>query len=486
MGKGGAETGLPEPGRGVRRRGLGQIGPEMVGMTSFLKYEDTGFPRSAKKNLRDIDVFFLEYPALPGVGPRARLGGHAATMILDHCHLAYCTNIHPAESWEETQTALASHLLAVRDRLRESGHLGADAPFAIGLRLSARAARELLAGDRLARFRDWLAATATYVFTINGFPYGDFHGTRVKENVFLPDWTAPQRLAYTRDLFRIVTALAPPGTGASVSTLPGSLKAFHADESLIRRQLIELAGFLDDLAESSGHDCHLGLEPEPLGHFENSAETLDFFARLHADTADPERMRRRIGVNYDACHFALQYEAPADALARLTGAGIRLSKIHLSSAPAFDPRDPAAVAAIRAFDEPTYFHQTLVRHPDGGLVRYPDLPAFLDEIDTGAADFPAGAEARVHFHIPLDAEPASPLRSTRDHVTDLLDWWRANPASCSHFEIETYTWAVLPAALQRPVAEQIAAEFRWALAHFGAQTGRGENPAAATTDRPCP
>jgi sugar phosphate isomerase/epimerase len=403
-------------------------------------------------------------------------------MKLDHCHLAYCTNIHPAESWEETQTVLATHLLAVRDRLRESGHLGPDAPFAIGLRLSARAARELLAGDHLSRFRDWLAATGTYVFTINGFPYGDFHGTRVKERVFLPDWTAPERLAYTRDLFRILTAIAPPGAGASVSTLPGSLKAFQADESAIRRQLIELAGFLDDLAESSGHDCHLGLEPEPLGHFENSAETLGFFERLHADSRSPDVIRRRIGVNYDTCHFALQYEAAGAALDRLLGAGIRLSKIHLSSAPAFDPRDPAALAAIRAFEEPTYFHQTLVRHPGGTLTRYPDLPEFLASSDRAAPELAAESEARVHFHIPLDTEPAPPLRSTRGHVTELLEWWRGHPESCSHFEIETYTWAVLPAALQRPVADQIAAEFRWALARFRADPGGTQAPTAAATD----
>jgi len=139
-------------------------------------------------------------------------------------HLSYCTNIHPAESWQATQTMLASHVLAVRDSLRASGHLGLDEPFAIGLRLSAVAARELLEGDHLGRFREWLAATNTYVFTINGFPYGSFHGTRVKEQVFRPDWTDPARLEYTKDLFRILAAIAHPDISASVSTLPGSFK----------------------------------------------------------------------------------------------------------------------------------------------------------------------------------------------------------------------------------------------------------------------
>ena len=115
--------------------------------------------------------------------------------------LAYCTNIHPAETWVETEHMLQTHVLPVRDRLREQGSLGADEPFAIGLRLSAVAARELLHGARLAGFRDWLSATNTYVFTINGFPYGSFHGTRVKEKVFQPDWTEPERLDYTKGTY---------------------------------------------------------------------------------------------------------------------------------------------------------------------------------------------------------------------------------------------------------------------------------------------
>lgn len=376
-------------------------------------------------------------------------------------HLSYCTNIHPAESWEETRAALDTHVLAVRDRLRQSGHLGPDTAFGIGLRLSARAARELLGGDNLTIFHAWLEETNTYVFTINGFPYGDFHGTRVKEQVFRPDWTDPARLAYTQDLFRILAAIAPPGGGASVSTLPGSHKSFGADESLILRNLIRLAEFIESLAERSGHDFHLGMEPEPLGHFENTAETLAFFARLHEAAPDRDLIQRRIGLNYDACHFALQYESAGDSLARILAGGIRLSKIHLSSALALNPRDPAAIAAIRSFAEPVYFHQTLVRHAGGTITRHPDLPDFLTS--TPASD---AVEARVHFHIPLDADPAPPLRSTRDHVSDLLRWRRKNPGACEHFEIETYTWGVLPEALRRPVDQQIAAEFRRVLAEW--------------------
>lgn len=384
-------------------------------------------------------------------------------MKFEQAHLSYCTNIHPAETWAETFTMLDTHVLAVRDRLRAAGTLGPEQAFAIGLRLSAVAARELLTGANLAEFKAWLAATNTYVFTINGFPYGSFHGTRVKEQVFKPDWTERARVDYTMDLFRILAVIARPGTGASVSTLPGSHKTFGADETVILRHLIELAAWLEALAEETGLDFHLGLEPEPLGHFENTAETLGFFERLHAAAPDAAILRRRIGVNYDACHFALEYDAARESLDALSAAGIRISKIHLSSALALDPHDPAALAAIRAFDEPVYFHQVLLRHADGSIRRFIDLPAFFEAIHGGTVDSAGFEEMRVHFHIPLDAEPAAPVRSTRDQTREVLAWKKDHPAACQHYEIETYTWGVLPDGMQRPVDEQIAGEYQWVL-----------------------
>ena len=355
---------------------------------------------------------------------------------------------------------LRTHVLAVRDRLRTNDILGEEDAFAIGLRLSAVAAEELLAGDNLAQLKIWLEETNTYVFTINGFPYGNFHGTRVKEQVFKPDWTEQARVDYTKNLFRILAAIAKPSTGASVSTLPGSHKSFHADESLIRRNLIKLAEWLEQLAAESGHDFHLGLEPEPLGHFENTAETLAFFQRLHAEAPDPAVITRRIGLNYDACHFALEYDAAQTALTALTDAGIRISKIHLSSALALDPRDPDALVAIRSFDEPVYFHQVLLR-AEADITRFADLPHFFSDVANGRLDPSTFEEMRVHFHIPLDAEPLAPLRSTRDQTREVLAWKRNHPESCRHYEIETYTWGVLPYNLQRPVEEQIVGEYAW-------------------------
>jgi hypothetical protein len=376
-------------------------------------------------------------------------------MRFPHGHLAYCTNIHPATDWESTFHGISTHAMRVRDLVSP------NEPYAIGLRLPAKAASELLCGDLLPRFKDWLAQENAYVVSINGFPYGAFHNTPVKRNVFRPDWSDPARLEYTKELFTIISELTPQGLEGSVSTLPGSFKEFEADESLIISQFIELAGFLDALSEVSGRDLHLGLEPEPRGHFENTEETLRFFDRLLDAAPDHEQIKRRIGINYDCCHFALQYEGARTSLNALRGEGLRISKIHLSAALALDPRNPAAVKAVGAFDEPVYLHQVLARHPDGRIERYTDLPEGIASLET--EDGRQAEEWRVHFHIPLDAEPEEPLLSTRENAREALLLAEEVPGLCQHWEIETYTWGVLPAGMQRPVEEQIAAEYRWVL-----------------------
>jgi len=383
-------------------------------------------------------------------------------------HLAYCTNIHPAETWAETWNALKTHTLSVRNAVGS-----AKEPFAIGLRLSALAARELLSQNsagqyqHILAFKHWLHENNCYIFTINGFPYGDFHGVRVKEKVYQPDWTTEDRLQYTSDLFLILAKLLPSGIDGSVSTLPGSFKAFHADEHTIFSKLYSMAEFIEETSHRYECDLHLGLEPEPLGHFENTAETIAFFNRFHhwaeKRQLDTRCIHKRIGVNYDTCHFAIEFEDCRNSLDALRAAGIRISKIHLSSALAFKPTDTSAIAVIRKFDEPTYLHQIITRNAKSTLTRYRDIPDFLASLDTPNTRLQAQLDARCHFHIPLYAKPTPPLASTQQHARDALKYLKDHPHFCTHFEIETYTWQVLPNTLQIPLEQQIAREYHWVL-----------------------
>ncbi|MGY8716587.1 MAG: metabolite traffic protein EboE [Verrucomicrobiia bacterium] len=382
-------------------------------------------------------------------------------MILKHgLHLAYCTNVHRGESWAQTFEMLERHTLVVRQRI------AAGQPYAIGLRLGQRAAAELAQPATLAAFRQWLDKHDCYVFTINGFPYGSFHGTRVKEQVYAPDWSTDERLVYTKQLFDLIAAIVPEGVSGSVSTVPGSFKAWTANDADRRANIFTnmtaIGRYVAELSDRTGRDLHLGLEPEPCCYFETTPETIEFFEGWRATDAavESEGLLRRVGVNYDCCHLGVEFESAANSLDLLTAAGIRLSKIHLSSALRVKP-DAAGRAAVAAFVEPTYLHQVVVGNATTGEVRkrYVDLPDALADSDAADPD----DEWRGDFHLPLPASPGAPFSDTRDNLLDTLDWMKAHPDACQHAEMETYTWEVLPSALRIGIEDQLVREYEWTL-----------------------
>ncbi len=381
-------------------------------------------------------------------------------MKLNHgLHLAYCTNIHRGENWAETFDSLKQYTLAVRDQISPAQ------PYGIGLRLSDRASHELSDPATISGFRKWLDQQNCYIFTINGFPFGRFHGGHVKENVYRPDWTTHERLAYTNRLFNLLAQLVPRGVEGSVSTLPGSFKEFilHADQTkAIRDNLWQCVEHVARLSNETGRKLHLGLEPEPLGLFETSQETVQFFERLWDEHPRDPHFRDFIGVNYDTCHLAVEFEEPAEALQRLHQAGIKISKLHLSSALKVQPT-AAVREALKQFADDTYLHQVIARNDKGQLTRYRDLNVALEARSGAPAD-----EWRIHFHIPLHSPKTELFDHTADHLLGVLDELKLNPALCSHLEMETYTWEVMPPDLKnRSVVDQLVAEYVWTLQRLG-------------------
>jgi hypothetical protein len=389
-------------------------------------------------------------------------------MKLKHgLHLAYCTNIHRGETWTQTFDTLQRYTLAVRERV------GQGKPYAIGLRLGAEAARELSEPKTLRGFRHWLDRENCYVFTINGFPYGKFHGTRVKEQVYAPDWTTQERVDYTNLLFDLLSEFVPAGIAGSVSTVPVSFKEFIREPAQLEAAATNLWSCIEHierLANRTGRDLHLGLEPEPLCLLETSAETVQFFERLRRQRPGDPRWQRHLGVNYDCCHLAVEFEEPAEALGRLRAQQIRISKIHLSSALRVSPT-PEVRAALGSFADDIYFHQVIARADPGrgvgggegpALKRYRDLDVALEQ--AAAAPPQPGEEWRIHFHIPLHSPPTALYGNTQDHITGVLEVLRQDPGLCQHFEMETYTWEVMPPELKkRDVVEQLVAEYEWTL-----------------------
>lgn len=392
-------------------------------------------------------------------------------------HLTYCTNIHAADGWDAVEANVQRYAPALKARFSP------DAPFGIGLRLSARDARELGEGDRLARFRAWLDAEGLYVAIINGFPFGSFHRSVVKADVYAPDWRDEARVAYTLDLAHILSQLVPDGVDGGVSTAPLSYKAWmpaHDTEGweLVTDNVIRVAIALAGTRRDTGAFIHLDIEPEPDCSIETADETIDFFERWLLPRGVPQVARAlgigedearavllgHIRVCFDCCHVAVEHEDPLHTLDRLAKAGIRVGRVQLSSALRVDmPADPDAAAVVssrlRRFADTTYLHQVVTR--DGlGLAHYPDLDPALDAAPLAAAEW------RIHFHVPLFTREYDGLGSTQDDVGRVIAAAVEQPFT-THLEIETYTWDVLPGALKIDLLESIAREYEWVLGQAG-------------------
>jgi sugar phosphate isomerase/epimerase len=389
-------------------------------------------------------------------------------------HLTYCTNIHRGETWPEVHAALERHLPAVKARFAP------DRPLGVGLRLSAVAAEALRNQRAFAQLRDLLGAHDLYVFTINGFPYGPFHGVRVKEEVYQPDWQHEERLVYTDLLADLLADLLPDETGleGSVSTVPGTFKPLSKAPGVAERMaenLVRHVAHLVLLRARTGRVIALALEPEPYCFLETIEETVQFFERhLFADAAidrlanlcgltrsDAEQaLHRHIGVCYDVCHAAVEYEDAKGGLAQLQRAGIRVPKLQLSAALRIAEVGAGTVERLRPFDEPVYLHQVVERH-EGRLTRYLDLPQAFAALgdDAGAGGDPR--EWRVHFHVPIFLDEIEHFSTTQDFLREILAIHREDPVS-AHLEVETYTWDVLPEQdRQGDVATAIARELAW-------------------------
>ncbi|GKQ35253.1 metabolite traffic protein EboE [Streptomyces sp. A012304] len=355
-------------------------------------------------------------------------------------HLAYCTNVHPAETLDGVLAQLRDHCEPVRRRLGRD-RLG------IGLWLAKDAAHSLDTDPAaLRRLRTTLDRHGLEVVTLNGFPYQGFGAEQVKYRVYKPDWGDRERLDHTTALARVLAALLPDDvTEGSVSTLPLGWRTTWDDAraKTAHTALLTLAERLDALAELTGRSVRVGLEPEPGCTVET---TRDALAPLTA-VGHP-----RIGVCVDTCHLATSFEDPHTALDALAAAGVPVVKSQLSAAlHAEHPRRPDVRAALAAFDEPRFLHQTRTRTA-AGLHGTDDLGAAL----AGGA-LPDSSPWRAHFHVPLHAAPAAPLTSTLPVLHAALARLVGGPHPLTgHLEVETYTWQALPPELRPRARAQLA------------------------------
>ena len=381
--------------------------------------------------------------------------------------IPYCLNIHPGENLAAVRDAIGRHACAVKARVSP------DAPYPLGLRLSAAAADELAAPAALESFRELLANRDLFVTGINGFPFGTFHGSPVKTSVYQPDWSTPQRLNYTGRLATVLAALMPEGQTGNISTVPLGYKHTRSDAppqaNTYTRQIAVMAEFLHGLKLHTGREIVLAIEPEPDCRLEDVNEVIAWFEdellyegrkwlsanrRRTPDEAEA-LLRTYVGLCLDTCHFAVEFEEPLTALIRFESAVIRVARIQLSAAIRATICEES-LARLTDFIDPIYLHQTKIRLPRGKVESLPDI---TQESLTSARKH-AGCELRTHFHVPLFYDGDGVLNSTHDELSP--DFFAHAAEHRYPLEIETYTFDVLPPALRATdVVESLVRETQW-------------------------
>jgi sugar phosphate isomerase/epimerase len=329
-------------------------------------------------------------------------------------HLAYCSNVHPADDLDGVAVQLERYAARVRERL-EVDVLG------VGLWVAAPALADASAADRL--FAQ-LRRLGLEVVTLNGFPYQAFHVPVVKRDVYWPNWADAQRRDYTVGLARLLARLLPEDVEeGSISTLPlGWREGWTAGaQATALRELAAVAEELARVYEETGKRIRLALEPEPGCTVETVAQARDALDGLAPDW---------IGVCLDACHLAVQFEDADAVLADLRG--VPVVKCQVSSALRI-PAPEASRELLAGFAEPRFLHQVRER-VNGSVAGCDDLP------DALAGGLPGRGEWRVHFHVPVHAAE----HTTQDELAATLAALAGGPAPVTrHFEVETYTWSVM-------------------------------------------
>ncbi|MCC6947994.1 MAG: metabolite traffic protein EboE [Bradyrhizobiaceae bacterium] len=385
-------------------------------------------------------------------------------------HLTYSTLVHPADDWEQIWQSLNTYVPKVRDRFAGNKRFG------VSLRLSAKSA-ETLANSKTERdkLRKFLDDNNMYLYTVNAFVYGHFKGELVKEQVYEPDWRSEERTQYTMNVASVVADIAPKDVMPSIQTSPLGFKPRVTGPDVVEsytNNVLRVTKHLIELEAKTGVTVTLGLEPEPYCYLETTDETVDYFTNhLYAGKSVEKlakisglpiaeamaALRRHVGIVYDICHLAVEYEDITQSLQKLVDAGVPIVKLQEAAALHIPEVTQAAVDALKRYSKTIYLTQTIEKK-DGKLTKYLN-------VDDAIADWeknPGGKrEWRTHIHVPVFLDDLGQFRTTRFAIADALKFHKQKPLS-RHLEVETYTWDMLPDSLKTgDIVEYVCRELEW-------------------------
>jgi sugar phosphate isomerase/epimerase len=384
-------------------------------------------------------------------------------------HLTYSTLVHPADDWEQIWKSLNTYVPQVKERFAGNKRFG------VSLRLSAKSAETLVKSkadrDKLRKFLD---DNNMYLYTVNAFVYGHFKGELVKEQVYEPDWRSEERTQYTMNVASVVADIAPKEVMPSIQTSPLGFKPRVTGPDVVdsyTTNVLRVAKHLVELEQKTGVTVTLGLEPEPYCFLETTDETVDYFTNhLYAGKSVEKfakmsglpiaeaiaALRRHVGIVYDICHLAVEYEDITQSLQKLVDAGVPIVKLQEAAALHMPEVNQGVVETLKRYSKTIYLTQTIEKK-DGKLTKYLNV----DDAIAAWEKSPSPREWRTHIHVPVFLDDLGQFRTTRFAIADALKFHKQRPLS-RHLEVETYTWDMLPDSLKTgDIVEYVCRELDW-------------------------
>jgi sugar phosphate isomerase/epimerase len=384
-------------------------------------------------------------------------------------HLTYSTLVHPADDWEQLYHSLVTYLPKVKARVAP------NQPFGVCIRLAAKTAETLAKSpadrDKLKKFLD---ANDMYIYTANAFVYGHFKGDKVKEQVYEPDWRGEERTQYTINVAEVLADVCPQGMAPSIQTAPLGFKPRVTGSDVVASytdHVLRVVAHLIELESRTGCAVQLALEPEPYCFLETTDETVAFFRDYLYSGAAVEKLaklaripiteataalRRHLGIVYDICHQAVEYEDISASLQKLVDAGIPVFKLQEAAALHVPEVTQAAADTLKRYAKTIYLTQTLEKK-DGKITKYLNV----DDAIAAYEKSPGPREWRTHIHVPVFLDDLGQFRTTRFAIEDALRFHKQKPLS-RQLEIETYTWDMLPDSLKTgDIVDYVCREIEW-------------------------
>jgi len=385
-------------------------------------------------------------------------------------HLTYSTLVHPGDTWDEMWHSLTTYVPQVKRRVSPND------PFGVSLRLSAASAQSLTNDPKeREKLRGFLTDNDMYLYTVNAFPYGAFKNTLVKERVYEPDWRSDERATYTMQVADILAEVSPAGVDPTIQSPPLGFKPRVTGPEVVdayTRQVLRTVVHLIKLKERTGRTVRLALEPEPYCFLETTEEAVDYFTNhLYAPSAvatvakqtgmseaeASAALRNHLGMVYDICHQAVEFEDIGGSLQKLADAGIPVFKLQEAAAVRVPDVTPDTIEALRRYADTVYLTQTVEQRGGEPLKRFLNLEDAFEAYDRDTDT----REWRTHFHVPVFLEDLGDFKTTRFAIEDALKFHRKNKFS-PQLEIETYTWDVLPEHLKTgDIVDYVEMELEW-------------------------